>query len=206
MEDVEVVQLLAGAGEHHRLAGQVPHGQSCATACVAVEFGEHDAGEADTLLEGLGGDDGVLADHGVDDEQDLVGLHGVADVSGLRHELGVDAEPACGVDKDDVVLHPPRVLDRLAGHRDGIGGADAAAGRSLRSPSRRPRMRGEDVDAGLAPDDLQLLDGVGTLKVAGDQQRCMSLRLQPFRELAGEGRLAGALQPGQHHHGRRGLG
>ena len=149
--------------EHDRLAGEVPHRQRGATAGVAVELGEHDAGEADAVLEGLGRDDGVLADHRVDDEQDLVGLHGVADVGGLLHQLGVDAEAAGGVDDDDVVLHAPGVLDRRAGDRDRV--ADAAA-----------RLGREDVDAGLLADDLQLLDGVRALQVAGDEQRRVALR------------------------------
>ena len=74
---------------------------------------EDDAGEADALLERLGGGDGVLADHRVDDEQRLVGLHGVADAGGLRHQLGVDAQPAGGVDDDDVVHGAAGVLDRV---------------------------------------------------------------------------------------------
>ena len=34
----------------------------------------------------------------------------------------------------------------------------------------------------------------------------MALSLKPFRELASQCRLAGALQAGQHYHGRRHLG
>src|SRR5690606_30374029 len=78
---------------------------------VAVELGEHDAGEADAVAERLGGRDGVLTDHRVDDEEDLVGLRGVADVRGLLHHLGVDAEATGGVDDDDVVVLLARVLD-----------------------------------------------------------------------------------------------
>ena len=45
------VELLAGGGEHDRLAGHVPDRQRGTTAGVAVELGQHDAGEADALLE-----------------------------------------------------------------------------------------------------------------------------------------------------------
>ena len=138
--------------------------QRRAAAGVAVELGEHDAGEADAVLEGLRGDDGVLADHRVDDEQDLVGLHGVADVGGLLHHLGVDAEAAGGVDDDDVVAAS-------------AGRARAACGRRVdRVADAAARVGREDVDAGLLADDLQLLDGVGALEVAGDEQRRVALR------------------------------
>ena len=91
--------------------------QRRATAGVAVELGQHDTGEVDALLEGLGGLDGGLADHRVDDEQDLVGLDRRADVGGLLHQVGVDGEAAGGVDDDDVVLLAAGLLD--AGARDG---------------------------------------------------------------------------------------
>jgi hypothetical protein len=56
------------------------------------------------IHEGLGGLDRGLADHRVDDEQDLVGVGRRADVGGLGHQLGVDREAAGGVDDDDVAL------------------------------------------------------------------------------------------------------
>ena len=68
------------------------------------------------------------------------------------------------------------------------------------------RLGGEDVDPGLAGHDRQLLHGVGALQVGGDQQRRVALALQPAAELAGERRLTGALQTGQHDHRRRLLG
>ena len=86
VEQLEVGELLAGGREHDRHAGDRDHGQRGAAAGVAVELGEHDAVEADALVEGLRGGHRVLADHRVDHEQRLVGLHGVADLAQLRHE------------------------------------------------------------------------------------------------------------------------
>ena len=64
----------------------------CGTAAgIAVELGEDDAGEPDALGEGLCRGDGVLADHGVDDEEDFVGIGGRAHVRGLAHQLVVEA-------------------------------------------------------------------------------------------------------------------
>ena len=89
--------------------------------------------------ERLRGGDGVLADHRVDDEEHLVGVDGVADVRGLLHHLGVDAEAAGGVDDDDVVQLALGLLDRGAGDRDRV--ADAVAGLRARRRVRRPARR-----------------------------------------------------------------
>ncbi len=193
MERVEVVQLLAVRREHDRLAGDLPDGQGRTTAGVTVELGEDHAVEADAVAEGLGGVDGVLTDHGVDDEQDLVGADRVPDVRGLLHHLGVDTEAAGGVHDHDVV-------DLGLGEVDGVLGdlhrvADAVA-----------RLRRVHRDTGALGDDAQLVDGVGALEVGGDQQRGVALLLEPPAELAREGGLTGTLETGQHDHGGRLLG
>ena len=94
----------------------------------------------------LGGGDGVLADHRVDDEQDLVRLDRVADVGGLLHQLGVDAEPAGGVDDHDVVLLLAGVLGRRRARprpgrragRDVAGGRVPGCGAKTATPARSP--------------------------------------------------------------------
>ena len=192
VEQVEVGQLLAGRGEHDRLAGDRGDRQRGATAGVTVELGEYDAVVPDTLLEREGGVDGVLADHRVDDEQDLVGLHGVADVDGLLHHLRVDAQAAGGVDDDDVVQLPLRVLDALAGHPD-------------RVPDAVARFRREDRHADPLAVHLELLDRVRALEVGGDQDRGLALLLEPERELGGERGLSGTLEAGEHDDGRAAL-
>ncbi len=139
VERVEVVQLLAVGGEHDLLAGDVRDGQRGTAAGVAVELGEHHAVEADAVAERLGGVDRVLADHRVDDEQDLVRADRVADVRGLLHQLLVDAEAAGGVDDHDVVdCLVLGVLDGVLGDLDRV--ADAVARLAARR-RRRPRAR-----------------------------------------------------------------
>ena len=61
-----------------RAAGDRAHRECGAAARVAIDAGEHDAGDADLLVERLGRRDGVLADHCVGDEQRFVGLHEIA--------------------------------------------------------------------------------------------------------------------------------
>ncbi len=193
MEDVEVLQLLAGGGEQDRLPGHLADRQRRATAGVAVELGEDHAGDADAVAERLGGTHRVLADHRVDDEDDLVRVDRVADVGGLLHHLRVDAEPAGGVDDDHVPGRPAGVLDRRLRHLDRV--TDTVAG-----------LRGVHLDSGATTEHLELPDGVGPLEVGGDQQRLVPLALEPASQLAGEGGLAGALEAGEHDHGRWLLG
>ncbi len=167
--------------------------QGGTAAGVAVELGEHDAGEVHAVEEGLRGGDRVLADHRVDDEQDLVRVDRGADVRGLLHQLGVDAQAAGGVDDDDVVLLLLGVLDRVLRHLHRV--ADTVA-----------RLRAVEGHAGALGDHLELVDRVGALEVAGDQQRGVLLLLQPVAELAREGGLTGTLQTGEHDDRRAALG
>ena len=69
VEQVEVVELLAGGGEGDGLAHDLLDREGGAAAGVAVELGEDDAVEREGLVEVLGDGDGVLAGHGVDDEE-----------------------------------------------------------------------------------------------------------------------------------------
>ena len=78
VERLEVGDLLAHGREQDRLARDGDDRQRGTTAGVAVELGEDDAVDADGLVERDRRLHGVLTDHGVDDEQGLVGLHGVA--------------------------------------------------------------------------------------------------------------------------------
>ncbi|CAH0282124.1 hypothetical protein SRABI128_03676 [Microbacterium sp. Bi128] len=200
VEELEVVHAFAGGGEHDRLAGHRRDGERGAAAGVAVELGEHDAGEVDALVKGQGSVDGVLADHGVDHEQDFVRDDRAADLARLLHHLGVDAETAGGVHDHDVVQGALGFLDAVTG--DG----DRVTGRVVQFGGRGARVRGEHGYAGALADHLQLGDGVGPLEVAGHQHGAVALGLEPFGELAGQGGLAGALEARQHNDGGSGLG
>ena len=84
-------------------------------------------------------------------------------------------------------------FDAVLGDLDRVADAVAGLGR-------------EDRHAGLLADDLQLGDGVRALEVGGDQERRVALAREPLGELAGERRLSGALEAGEHDDGRRLLG
>src|SRR5262249_6316779 len=102
LEEVEVVDLLADAGEEDGAAGDGLEGDGGAAARVAVELREDDAGELKLLVEDLGRVDGVLTGHRVDDEDGVGGADGGGDLGDLLHHLGVDVEAAGGVEEDEV--------------------------------------------------------------------------------------------------------
>ena len=77
-------------------------GQSCAAAGIAVHLGEHDAGEGELVVEFLGGVDGVLAGHGVGDEEDFLRIQQPLERLHLVHQLLVDVQAAGGVDDEHV--------------------------------------------------------------------------------------------------------
>src|SRR5581483_9180033 len=60
MEILERIELFARTDQLDRLAGDGAHGERCAAPAVAVDSGEHDAGEIDARAEILGEVDGVL--------------------------------------------------------------------------------------------------------------------------------------------------
>ena len=72
MEILQRVHFFAGADELDRLAGDGAHRQRRAAAAVAVDAGQHDAGEADALVERARQIDGVLAGQRIGDEQHFV--------------------------------------------------------------------------------------------------------------------------------------
>jgi hypothetical protein len=177
-----------------------PDRQRGATARVAVELGQHDAGEADALGERVGGGHRVLADHRVDDEQDLVGLHRIADARCLRHHLGVHAEASGGVDDHHVVLPLPGERDGVArhGHRVTRRGGQCAGDALLDA-----RVRGEHRHAGPLADHLELGDRVRPLQVRRDEHGGVAAFAQVQAELPGERRLASALKAREQDDRRR---
>ena len=110
MEILERIHLFAGAEELDRLAGDGAHRQRRAAAAVAIDAGQHDAGDADAVVEALGEIDGVLAGEAVGDEQDFVRARGGLDLGHLGHQRLVDMGAAGGVEHHDIVALQARRL------------------------------------------------------------------------------------------------
>ena len=102
MERLEVLQLLADRREGDGPAHHFLHRQRRTAAGVAVELGEDHAVEGKRVVEGPRRVDGVLADGGVHHQERVVGLHRLGDAADLVHHLGVDGQPAGGVDDHHV--------------------------------------------------------------------------------------------------------
>ena len=203
MEDLEVLQPLAIGCEQDRLAGHGRHGQRGTTAGVAIELGEHHAGEIHTLIERLGGLDGVLADHRVDDEQDFVGVHGIADVASLLHQLLVHAQTTGGIDDHRVVELLLGEFDGIAGHLHRVAGGLARSCDGLAAIGLDALFGSIDGHAGAFADHLQLRHRVRTLQIGRHQQRRVAGILEPVAELAGQRGLTGTLKAGEHDDRRR---
>ena len=205
VEDVEVLELLAGGREHDRLAGHFTDRQRRTTAGIAVELGEHDTGEADAVAERLGGGDGVLADHGVEDEQGLVRVARRRGYPrpGAISSASMPRRPAVSTMTMSYCFCVASAIPAGRPRRDRRADTPSAFSPP---PIRRARMRREHGCARALTDDLQLGDGARPLQVTRDEQGRVSLTLEPFRELSRQRGLTGTLQTGEHDHRRRGLG
>ena len=177
------LELLARGRERDRPADDLLDAQRRAAAGVAVELGHDHAVDRQRAVERLGDADRVLTGHRVDDEERVVGLHGLRDLADLLHQLGVDRQAAGGVD-DQHVTPESAGLGQASG-----GGVDRVA--------RLAEHRHVD----LAAEGAQLLDGGRALQVGADEQWLATLALEPAGQLGAVGRLARALQSGHQHHG-----
>ena len=191
MEILQRIELFAGAHQLDRLAGHRAHGERRAAAAVAVDPGQHDAGQADPLVEGAGEIDRVLAGQAVGDEEDLVRMRGGLHLRRLGHHRLVEGGAAGGVEHDHVVAAEPAGLD----------GAARDLHRALPGDDR------QGIDADLLAEHRELLHRRRTPGVEGGHQRLAPhLLVEAPRDLGGGGGLAGALQPDHHdRHRRRGI-
>ena len=183
----ERVHFFAGADQLDRLAGDRAHGQRGAAAAVAVDAGEHDAGQADALIEGAREIDRVLAGEGVGDQQHFMRIGGALDLGRFGHHGVVERGAAGGVEQHHVIAAEAGGLERAFGDL-----------RRLLAFDHRQR-----VDAGVAAEHGELLHRRRPAHVERGHQH---FALLPVGEAAGEfrggGGFAGALQT-DHHDGDR---
>ena len=101
--------------------GDLAHRKRGTAAGVAVELGQDHAVELERLVERLGRGDGVLAGHGVADEEDLVRLDLLLDLRQLGHQLVVDVQPAGRVEDQRVAARAVGLDQRLLADLDRVG-------------------------------------------------------------------------------------
>ena len=162
---------LAGADELYRHTGHVADRDRRAAARVAVELGQHDAGQVERLVEVAGRTDGVLAGHRVGDEERLARRRRPrlqpADLVHQRRRRRGDV-PAVSIDHG--------VEARLRGRASGPPRARSRA--AARLPSWSCTFR----PAACADAD-ELLDRRGAVDVGGDEVGVAAVLLQPGAEL-----------------------
>ena len=185
METLEVVQALTRRREENRRTRHAAHGQRGTATRVAIQLRQDNAREPDAITEGRRSRDRVLADHGIKDEHDLVGAHGVADGDRLVHHLLVNTEAAGRINDDHVNATLASELDAASRDLDGV--TDTVAGLG------RPHLH-----TGAFADNLQLLDSVGALEIGGDEEDGLTLLAQPLAELARQRGLTGTLETREH--------
>ena len=185
VERLQAVGALAGADEADRQAGDAADAERRATTGVAVHLGQHQSGDRQPMVERLGHLHGLLAGHGVDDQQRLGWRHRAGDAHQLVHHRLVHVQPAGGVEQHDVHARaggpPPR--------------------RSARppAPACRPGACGPRSPT-WSPSCDQLVDRGRAVDVGGHEQRLAAVLAQAHRQLGGGRRLAGSLQADQHDH------
>ena len=139
-------------------------------------------------MEDAGGVDGVLAGQRVGHEQGLVRPGEVADLDQLGHQAFVDAEPAGGVEDEDVVALATCGIERAARDLQGLLALD----------DRQAR----DLD--LLGQHLELVLGGGALGVEGGEQHLLALaQAQAAGELGAGRGLARALEARHQDDGGR---
>ena len=174
------------------MPGYGDHRECRTTASVAVQLCQHDTGDPDALVEGLGNVYRILTEHGIDYEQHFVGIDRISNLSCLTHQLLVDAKPAGRVNDYHRVLRSLRLLDGGFRYPNWVSNPIT-------------RLGCKNGHCGSLAENLKLSNGIWALQVCGYQHRSMPLALEPKRELSGESRLSGPLQAGQHNYSRCGF-
>src|ERR1041385_361965 len=102
MEGLERIIFFPYADELDGLPGNVADGERGAATGIAIHLGEDHAGQRELLVELVGRVDGVLAGHGVGDEEDLLRVEELLERLHLVHELIIDMQASGSVNDKDI--------------------------------------------------------------------------------------------------------
>ena len=116
MEHLQRIHLFARADELERLVDYRANRDGCTAAGVAVEFGQYDAVEIETVVELLGRIDCVLTGHRIDHEERFARFDGSLDGRDLLHHLFIYGQTSGRIDDYRVEVVRPGVLDRILGN------------------------------------------------------------------------------------------
>ena len=183
-EGFELIRRFAHTDERDGSARDFFHAEGGATTRIAVEFRQDDAGDPEPFVEGTSGLYGVLANHRVDDEQDVVRFRRGFDLGELVHQHFVNRKATSRVVNDDVAAGFFCFCRCSATNVDG-----------------RLSLEIEHRDFELLAQYLQLVDGGSALHVGSNQHRLFAFALHETRELRSRRRFTRTLQT---HHDDRG--
>src|SRR4030095_3521374 len=183
----ESVVFFPQADEFYGRAADFADGKRRAAACVAVKFGEDDAGEPEALVKCTGGANSVLTDHGVSDEENLARLQFLLEMAELIHQVVVNMKAAGSVDQAGCAAGEFRFPDGSTNDFERLVGSRA----------------GPEICADGFGDLRELFARRGTIDVGRDDNGAVAMLRQPFCKLAGGGGLTGTLQADNHPDRRR---
>ena len=184
-ELLQTIQRLTGAQELDGDARHGLHGERRSATGIAVELGEDEAIEGESVRERLGDVHRVAAHQRVAHQDGVGGRYRAIDCLELLHELVVHGEATGRVVHDGV--------EALLGRASGGGGADLDGGLTL--------LAGVDGHVEALAELLELEDRGGPVDVGGDQQRPSAVLRQRSRQLASGRGLSHALQAHEHDAG-----
>ena len=188
VERLQRFGFLADAEEFNRLAGDMTNRQRRAAAGVAVDFGQHHAGQRQRFVKGLRGIRRILTGHRIDDEQRLNRVNRGVDLFDFVHHRFINVQTAGGIHQQHVVEFQLRFFQRRV---DDINRLLANVGR-------------EEIHADLLCQRFQLFNRRRAVYVRGnDQHFFLVLLAQEFAQLTDAGRFTRTLQARHQDDGRR---
>ena len=172
VEKVEVCETLSGGRERDRPTDDLLDRQCRSPAGVSVELREDHAVEVERLVEGLRGGDGVLAGHGVDDEECVVGATAslTRRTSSMR-SASIARRPAVST------MRTSRPMRRASASPLPATATGSVGSLKTGTPA-------------CCAEDPELLDRGGPLQVCADEHGIPALLAEPACELGGGRRLA----------------
>ncbi len=190
IEGIKAIELFADAHELDRQTRNGAHGKRRAAAAIAIHPCQDKAGQRQASMEAAGGFDGVLARKGISHEQRFRRVRDLRDLRHFIHHLLVDRRATGRIEDEDVIAADLR----------GVQGATGNISRQLALNDRQ----GADIFVALVGKDRELFHRGRTARIKrGEQDALAFLFRQALGELAGRGRLTGALQTSHHDNGRR---
>ena len=146
-------------------------------------------------MERLSNSHGVLACHGINNQEGVVRLHLIGDLPHLRHQLGIDCEATRSIDNEDISSQATCLCNGRSGNVHWI------------TYAREDHLIGsrEHRHINLSGQSAQLSHCGGPLQVGTHQHGVAPLCFEPLCQLGRVGGFTGALEAShQHHSGRLG--